>query len=781
MPQGTGSGTIEMDGFGNVVSSRDLAIRRKPISTKYATGPQLRELWRGREKAMPNSRKRIRFCRDVQRGKTGIRLPRTYGNKELREVLVVSHPMKKTYPIRMTATLASRRCYVKRNSLGENMGAKKAATDLESWDNGFVEQTFPWLRCVGLSVQQSEFGLYVLPTPATWEDQPDWTDAVTLEEYEGMDEDERAAYKPNDTEDVTKGFQGYETRENSEGQQEEAKRPNPRYWRDNADNVIDPKDRRKRKRNEGKTRNAFEEELKAFLAQRLPFVVRAESALNCLPILARGRAKDPFMTVGLIVKSLYEEEDLLRMKYRWGGKLAKYQEGNNETGNGLGPAMLHKPIETLERQGTSIVCYEAFLLDPETGNPYYVFSVSGMETAQEIDGEEEATIVDLYEEYGITNLPAKYLWANQLEDDDPDERGVPLMDPFATAILNVETFLTHEGVYSRRTAFPGIGVELDPKLPPSAFLDEKGQLKQFSIPQDGGVVLLPGKAQPMMAPRVGDSAHYFTQALLGEMEQQRPKTPGETPGSSGHQDVIQDSYFAVSQTMIMDCLSEAVAFVATTANEYAWCASKGKWKCLGGKRVDIPIYVNTEIAPGGDTDAPPGEEQTRILEFKERWIGPRMFQVHAEYIKVGNIAEVEQEASLYERGLAEFDDVQTKRGKTSPEVVRANIAADKWLNSEAGQLYITQQFAAWRGDVEEAELARLQFQGLVSMGDPAQGVQPMPTAALAQDPGAAGGGPTTAAAQRAGIISGARNTGPARNDAMAASAIAPQGGFGQGS
>lgn len=688
-------------------------------------GDKLSELWARTEKRFPESRRRIEFCRDLQRGAVGVAAPSTYAGvgKELDQALIVSHPIKKTLPLQMTAKMARKfsKATIKRFPLAPNDGARKAATDFETWVNAVCDELLNRRGVIGRLVQQGEFGLFVLPSPAEWLKTPGFMD--TVKDENGKEERKPRPQYDRDTRGRAPGENGYGGRD---------EKSSTKAYRDDAD---------------------------AYLARRLPFSVRVESPLNCFPILARGRGREPWDTIGIVVRTLYEREELIRRKYRWSGQenvALIPTEASNSTYGAYGQVYL----------------YEAWMLDAD-GNPYISYSCGGHQTTMDDD---EPAIIDLKQEYGLTRLPCKYFWGNHLEDE-PDERGVPLLDPIAVAILNVEAHLTHELLYGKRTAMPGFGVDVNPDLPPAAFLDDKGNLKKIEMPKDGSVILLPGRMAPLVAPRVGDSLRYVTDQLLGQVQQSTPDASvvGGGGGASGHQDVIQNEYFEASQEMILESARVALEFTGEVAAELACTAAKGEWAVLDGKGVEIPVYVNAEVTPGNDTAAT--SPLRTISTFKERWVGPGIYDLTAIYPNEGNLAETQQTAELADRGYATFEDVMESRGKTAPEVERAKIDADRWLKSDEGMRYISERFAAYRGDLEAKEQEELRLEGMLSGGQ-----NPLPVDALAQQgmvpqqaPMTGTQVPNMAASQLGGIVAGAIGAGAQMNDAQAVSQI-PMGG-----
>jgi hypothetical protein len=161
---------------------------------------------------------------------------------------------------------------------------------------------------------------------------------------------------------------------------------------------------------------------------------------------------------------------------------------------------------------------------------------------------------------------------------------------------------------------------------------------------------------------------------------------------------LSREYLEIANSMILDNAAEVYASVASKILEISVAIRKKFGQ-------DIPVYDNIEI-PATETTA--ASQQHKLLEVRSEWIIP-IYDVKCEYPKYpSNIAEIQQAADLYGRGLTDFDSVQEKLGVTSPSTMRAKIFADRWYDQNPqGQMQVAALAAKLRGD--EAEATRLEL------------------------------------------------------------------------
>jgi hypothetical protein len=221
--------------------------------------------------------------------------------------------------------------------------------------------------------------------------------------------------------------------------------------------------------------------------------------------------------------------------------------------------------------------------------------------------------------------------------------------------------------------------------------------------------------------------------------------------------------------MIPEGLRQAVEDSASFLLEWACCFMRTK------EITEIPIYANVEVEPQEGEAS--GGSQAVVVRLREDWVG-RNYKATAKYLPPPNPVLIDQEVSLYEKGVGSFEDVQTARGKTNPLRERIKAINDAHWRSEQGLAELAAIDARARGDIERAK----QMEALIAqkavpltIGPDGKPTQVGPSSAMDEQFQGGSGGPTSAQAARAGVIGAGR--GPEMQD-LAAAAAAPNGAGG---
>jgi hypothetical protein len=522
--------------------------------------------------------------------------------------------------------------------------------------------------------------------------------------------------------------------------------PSPSYYEaapDWLDSVLEPK--------------RYDDDLTAYLAERPPWVCRLVSATDCAPLLVRGRGKYRWRVEGLAVRTLHRREDLLRRGYRWKG------DDN--------PLLVPTGYDAAYSYGAAGGVYLYELWTYLDDHPVVAYCVAGLEAAAD---QRAATQIDLFEEYGLAQLPVGYFWGLHTESDDPARRGVPLLSPLASMLSESERLLTAITTDAWENSFTGHTVPIDKDTPPAAYM-EGDQLRVFRKPELNEILTMPGEPTPFRQAQVGRDAYQVLQALLGQVQQQTASEAlaGGPGGESGHQLSVADELERLANRQIAEGVRQSIEFAGERIAELCCTLARGRWKATGGKKFDVPLYVNVEVEPTADGTA--GRMRADVLEFDERWFG-RTYQMHARYPEEGNLAETSLEADLADRGYATVDDVLAKRGKTSTTLEKARILSDRIDKTPEGlQARLAMAYRV-RGETEKARAIELQLEAkLTPDGHPATAVAPE-LANVPQGQGQAPqqGGPMpgvqptdVAGAVRGGIVAGQMGTASRIADARA--------------
>jgi hypothetical protein len=715
----------------------DQRILMEAPEPERVTDADIKRLWDKLDQRFTESRNRIEFCRDIQQGRHLIALPPSYDDEAIEEA-VIQLPQRKMLALKMVNVLQRKRPTIKRESIGKTQRADDDANDLETSLNALCQELIDWGAMIGRSVHDGEYAIVTQPLPSAWDENP-----LYLEDEEGEDG------KPRPKRDYDRDESG--------------RVPDDEYYK-RPERDGKPREFR---RDEKRSREAYDEALADFQARRPPMKCRIIAAENCRPIIGTDGK-----VVGIVIRTLYEPVDLIRKGYKWDKSEQHQQLGWVKS---LFSKLLTPTPEGYGAAG-SVWMYEIFWLDANN-HPYCAYSVGGMATTMwdGAVGTYGSAVIDLYDEYGLTRNPAYYVYGVHTEDVDADEKGMPFLWALAHAMLNVEHALTSANVYQRRVAFPPFGVAPGPDTPKELYM-QGNDIRDFEIPSGGGIVVLPGPVQPLIAPRMSDDVKWLVSLLMAAIDESTPAEAiyGGKGAESGRQLVLSREYLEVANGQILDGNREGYEYAASIMAELCSTMARGLWKCLKGRKQRVRIYANVPVKPSGGASA---ERSTQRAEYEinERWIG-NVYDVKALFPKEGaNIGEVQQRADLADRGYAPWREVREMLGDENPQHTRSEIAEDEFYKSPEGKAFRLAAALRMRGQLEEAEKLELAAGGQVTP----QGA--FPSAALAaglprpqgaQAPQMPGMGmPNVAASALGGVVQGELGTGPAVAEAQIATTV----------
>lgn len=648
--------------------ARQTVASDKPITRESATATAVMTLFDRTAKRFKFSRQRIRLSQSVRRNIETVFADAAWVKKygeDAAEWIEPALPERKTLTRNLTNALAEAEPFIVRRALGDTDTDKDDAEQLEQWMNAGMQVLYDHAAVIGKGVEDSEFLTLVMPEPASLLGCPQYM------EHDGK------------------------------GGRSVKKQYGP-----------DLKGRKKHRK-----------EMLRYLADHPPIVVRQVSALDCAPLLIHGKRGNRFECVGVVIRTLYDAEDLASKGYEW----------DKLTGESLLIPRAFDTGNTYGRDG-QVYLYEAFLMgEPEMGDdgvpharPFAVYCVGGMPTRHDrsvsADDKDSVVIVDLYDEYGIDYPLWHYDWALHTEDDDPDFRGLPFMDPLIPSLLNVETLLLAHNAQTYENAFSGHVVELPPGESAEQWM-EGGHMVTIQKPNTGEIVPVPGPIRPFVGAPTGDDARYLEEFYMGAMNANTPDEAQQGNGGgqagSGRQLVVERGLFQTAHRQVPECGLRVARFVAMTVLKLACGLARGEWKGMKAG-VNLAFEVNVEAIPGA-SDREGGE----LVELNERWVGDN-YDLKATYPSRGNLAEVGQISELYDKGQATWDDLMEARGKANPMAERIKSMLDKYWESEQGQAELLEYALEQSGRVEQAAKMKAQREQRMTEGG-------TPTAALAPE------------------------------------------------
>lgn len=698
---------------------------QKPLRVDDAPPDRIQQLFLNRAHPLTPSRERILKCRDMRRNLIGVPVDKDWIGEDtaLKSWVQTFLPVRQSTVLNLTNTLGDEIPVVSKHPIGQTDRAQDDADEAETFISGLVQQCVDWDEIMGTIVEDSELAIAVMPSPAGLTMAPDFMMTV-----EG---------------DGTKSL----------------RKRNPKYDR------TDEKGEYSGKRSIAAWRKEYQEHLSTCL----PINVMLVKATDCAPIFGIGTGKQRLECRGLIVRQLYSREDLLTEGYR--GKLLEP--------NALIPAGFN-PDRTTGQQNM-LYLYTAFVneVDEKTGEktPFIARCVGGeyTEMYNGDTGENESTIINLKDEYGLTDLPIGYFWGLHYADDDPAWRGCPVMYPVINTILGKEGLLQASKAHAHENAFTGHITSPNPSLPEKLLLEAAGTEKRPKKPKANEIVQTTGVTVPWAQSQIGDDVKW----LLAEHDQELvmstpdPQQFGEDTSDSGHAMVVGHELLTSAKRQIKEGARLAVEFIIEQTIRQLCGLARGRWKMTSGKGVNACLAVDvarTIERTGAQTTV------SEIIEFNERWFGTN-YSITAKYPAVGNLAERRQTFDDWQAGAGTFREMRESRGDQSPETTRFEIARDKWFEGPLGQAVLAVEVAKARKQMELAAKLQQQVDGqLTQIG--------LPTDALA--PEFSGGGaagspgqlPDMAGNSLNGAIQGEMGTAARQADATAAMTVNPTGSAG---
>lgn len=686
--------------------------------------------WRRRADAMSASREAIMDARDLESGRLVVTSPdaqRNGANVVTFDPYSSRIPQRWQVPLHLEQQIADLLPDILREPRSGSEAADAQAQRVESWLRGGVEQLLPWRESVGKAVRESEWAGLLLPAAAAWEKRPTWMDA----------------------------------------QSETIRR---QWWVGSDGKAVADRAQVDRSR----SLKAFREAHERHISTRLPFTYRLISALDCVPTFTRGWGKRRWELSSLMVRTLYDVEELLADGYQWDGMdrmlvPSGYSEDNLHGANGMA------------------YLYEWFYSVPDPANPdmripMVSYSVCGMDTwndrmAPRTDDDPAECAIDLRKRFGLTrHLMGYYYGFQRSGEDDPNRRGIPMMSIWEDTILTIETLVMAAKKHAHESAFLGQQFIPNPDVPVESYTqgtDGARTMREFPLPKSGESVSVPGEFKPVAPAPMSQVVNYLIESERAQLAATLPDPQqfGGGGASSGHELSVSHALFQSANSHIKEGLRLQVEDLAEWLLEGVDCLIERFG--LDG----IPVVSNQPAT----ADAAPGRRTPReTLLLTSGMVGGN-YEITAFYPAVGNLAEVAQENALRKDGMSTKERVAEKMGVNDPFTLMVDIERDKFLDSEQGQALKAIWLARYRGDDETAQ--KLIDQGALNPDGQtpmaAVGPEAMSAAggAVQRMLGAGGGGmggPMPGEQALGGVIAGANQTASLMSDAVATSGI-PQG------
>ena len=287
------------------------------------------------------------------------------------------------------------------------------------------------------------------------------------------------------------------------------------------------------RRDGSRSRRAYDKDYEDYCARCEYVAVDVIDPTDCAPILTRGSKGRRFTARGLVVRRLFEREELLGQGYRCPAlsseKATLIPRGERANARG---------------RGGKLYLYTAYVSlwdeDEEELVPCIVYSVAGEDTRRysSRDGTDTAALINLKQEWGITTPMWGYYHGLRTADPNPDNVGLPFLDAYSGLVIALERMLAASVAHAERSSFKGSWVEPGENVPPAAYtetIENQLRLKSFDEPASGELMTAPGRVTPVAPPPLGQAATAMMAALMQQLQVTSPD-PQQPAGSgaSGH-------------------------------------------------------------------------------------------------------------------------------------------------------------------------------------------------------------------------------------------------------
>lgn len=707
---------------------------------------------------------RITFAEDVRQERIVVPIPDNLISDD--EIDFVSHidPARKTIESGWKQSLAENPPVYERPPVSGSDTDEKAADMVETVANALRDVVVNWDGIVGKGIEDGEVGLTIQYDLEDFLSYPLPSESLTEKAWKKLSEREQETWVAIDRPGGRVVYRRYRQRYWRDA---DGRKSNDKHYREFDDETGE---RRTFERNDLATRRAWREHAKAWKAGEIPLNVRLVPALNCAPLLIAGTGAERWQCRGLAIREAYAQDDLIAQGYAWtglGSELYPIAYDGTSSGRQVWVYQVHCWMEAVDDDGHV------------EQHPVVVTSVDGRyTTCEDADGENRPALVDLKNEYGLDFLPANYFHFAHTEANDPNDYAYPAMYPVLSTILEREGTLTAYQTHLRKYALGKLAVTPNPDLPKETWLNADGSPKPLDMSAD--IITLPGPVGPLAQPPAPNAVRDLLMIYDHDIEANAPgeQTRGAGDSSaSGHSLALQAGSFKSANRHILEGARKCVEWIGSTC-----------LRMLVALEEKFGVRASVFVREKPPADAQPARRRGQAIEIDSRWFKGN-FTLVAKYPKIGNLAEVQQEADLKERGLSTFSRVMEKKGVASVFNERVEVAVDAFWAGE-GQKLLALEALKRRGDSERAAILEAQIQQQIQPGG-------LPTTAIPPELRAmgAGGGmppggppgapqgpmpgtqmPNIAASQVAGIVGGAVGGASLMNDSSALAQAGLPGG-----
>jgi hypothetical protein len=713
-------------------SSNGTTALAKPAVGADHRGYNLADLWRTEYTRFRKSRKRIAEAGQLRRGEI---LPHVPSDIENADAFRVTIPHALLMVQNIIQYLTRKQPGIRRPS-GASPMATRLSDKIEHWlgepnKGGALGELrsngeMLWESFCSHGANDGEYGLLVLPRPASWSHLLDFTEP---------DDDDTEGTK------ICAYFQ-----RDAEG-------------RDASDAFYDDQPHAF-KLDDVESAKAFDQYEEDARARALPFVVEILSADICLPIgidPATGKVD------AMLIRTVRSVRSLKALGFDW-DIIGPQDAPSDEAGS-------YSPSSVLLGGGLQVTLYELAVpggifyqvgeapLNGKQAGAVYPTYLRKVVKKNGSDGEPEykrtAAFVDLAETYGITEVPGGYYYgAHHPSERDPDKKGIPLLSIFSSLIMGVNQTVSSLVHHAYEVGFGGWFA--DPSQVDPKFWTEGGKPMKVKVSR-GAVNYVAGKITPAVHTGVDKDVSWFVTMALSLLERFGPSsalTHGDPSDGGFSQAVAQAS----GENAIGQILSGAMSAMKRTCE----CLLEQTSSISDLLGEPIPVYCRYD---------PKTQTHHDLLPLSSKDLGGDWSVEVIFPMRKGSNLPLAQGMFQWWKGgaLSLYTWLAEGWGEEQPDEEIDRINVETALKSPDGQKLVWQLAGSIQGDREMAKIAGLQQANKLGPGGTPTALMP-PKPTTQQAPGPMDGGPSTgdaglqvgntAGAAMGGIMAGAMQTGP---------------------
>ena len=666
--------------------------------SEYITGKEIGELYTEQDGNGSKTRARIEQARALLAGDLRAPLDASImpGERD-REQLRVSLSQKYTLALKLLNQVLQKKPEPLREQSASGIAAEQHATQIERAAKAGMDRLYPRDAIVDNILNEGEGGAKCVPAMVHWDGLPFMHNARDepksgIKSTYALDKDGRSG-------------------------------SDPRYAESGE----------KFKADRSKSSKYFRDREADYKARHLPVVMESVSRLNGIPVGLR-RVGSRYEMDAFVERRSFLASSLLEKGYRWGTS-----DLLTETDANRGMHHLY-------------LCY-----GKGSKGVYVSYSVDGLPTTKShkgaTDTEIESGVLNLTDMFNLSEIPIAYDYGWSFPGvTNPDDRGVPFVNPFGGSWLALDTLVTMLLIRAWRASSMFLMYKPDGDLLKTLGKTDKVPMPMLKAnritPVLGEILDMPD----MTIPEVGQVIQLLGASLQNDLPSREGLGGGDDVAGYAREKAAEDALGIIEQVQQAD-----LNLYAQTASRWLEIASS-----IGERHGKVYVFVS-ESVPQSTT----GRTARAKIE-----IDPALFdgdfEVAAEYpVKIGdNMALAQQLMVAHEKGEIPQRIVLEKGfGFTNPDEIIAENEAEKARNTPLGQAKLMAWAAKIAGDEEEAAvmeaLAAQELMKLMPEG-PNQAANTLPTgAATAGVPGPELAMPDTAASSLGGVIAGQMQAGAA--------------------